>query len=126
MAGGLAVALCVCSGCTGESKGYMYGIAEQAIRADAKLPAGATVLPIEQANIEVLKSAARLDVPVEYPGPEGRTVRATYTVWLKRLAKDWVFDRMQRAPTYPPPSSSVAPPAPAAGAEAEGAGAPPA
>lgn len=90
----LVVAAVLTAGCAKHwmpSERSVYAGACAAVRSSGSLPAGATLPPIEGCRLYVGKSAARVDVPVTFADGSD-----TYVVWLKRIDRRWLYDRLYR------------------------------
>ena len=90
-------------GCRMPSERAVYKAARDAVKADPRLPPSAILHSIDDVEMGIGKNAARVDLAYDFIGPAGQRVTDSYVVWLKRLARTWVVDRLEPAPKYPPP-----------------------
>lgn len=98
---GLLVAVMALAGCSGyiwPSEQACYDIAVRTIKADAALPQDAQLAAIQDCRLMICKSAGTVVVPFESAGTlKGK---ASYTVWLKRIARTWELDYYYKTPYY--------------------------
>jgi hypothetical protein len=92
-----------CGACAPYSQGHLFGVAEQALRAQTNLPPAMTIGSMKDAEFFVGKNAACVYVPVEYTEASGNKRTGNYIVWLKRICTRWELDRCE--PESNPPGA---------------------
>jgi hypothetical protein len=89
--------LVIVSGCSPNwmpSQRTIYRSASAALLATPEVPDDARLAPLENCRLYVGKNAARIDIPAEFQDAGGATASRTYTIWMKRVARTWVIDRV--------------------------------
>lgn len=102
------VAAVLLSGCAWPSERAGYRIAIDAVKASPELPKSAVLPPMSKCQVNIGKSAGSVIVPYEFTDASGARQTASYTVWLKRIARTWVLDRCFPTPTYPATDAQAA------------------
>jgi hypothetical protein len=92
----------ILTGCTSKAE-RIYQLAADAVRQQATLPEGATILPMEQCKLFIGKSESTVVVFYAANGLNGN--QRSYTVFLKDLGKRWVIDTCNPTPDFSTPSS---------------------
>jgi hypothetical protein len=98
----LVVALAAAAGCRMPSERAAYQAAREAVRTDSRLPPNAVLHDIDHVTVSVLKNAGRVDFTYDFTSPSGERKTDGYVVWLKRLGRRWVVDRLEPTPHYSP------------------------
>lgn len=82
------------AGCTAwPSERDMYRAACDAMANDSAIPESAEPRSIRQTRFYAGKNAAYVELPYDYVTESGRKDTGTYGCWVKRVARDWRFDR---------------------------------
>lgn len=99
----IVLAALLLAGCSGylpsEKEGYR--IACEQLARDDSVPTDAEPAPFEEAGLYIAKNAGCVRLPYRFVDAQGTAEKATYTVWLKRVARTWEAERAYRTPTYP-------------------------
>lgn len=93
-AGLLLVAVVGCGPNWMPSQRTIYRSASAALLASPEVPDDARLAPLEHCRLYIGKNAARIDIPAEFQDAGGTSASRTYTVWMKRVARTWVPDRV--------------------------------
>jgi len=95
-----ALCLLVSTGCRPPSERAVYRVACDAVRAQPGVPGNVSLARIGDAELYVGKNAAMVELPCEYVNLQGETVKTSYTVRVKRVARTWTLDRCFPTPAY--------------------------
>lgn len=89
----IALAMLFCGGCKPLAERAVYAVAREALPECADLPERAEVGSRKEADVYVCKNAARVDIPYSYENESGSLIQGRRTIWVKRVARRWEFDR---------------------------------
>ncbi len=103
----LAASLLVAGGCAMPSNKALYDIAAGAAKSDSLFPKTGKIEPYTERTVFPCKNAACVRVAYSFTDEAGVSQRATYTVWLKRVALTWVPDRCHPTPSATTPASQT-------------------
>lgn len=92
-------------GCAMPSDRALYDIAASAVKADTRFPASGKIAPYANETVFPCKSAGVVRVAYSFTDETGVSRKATYTVWLKRVALTWVAERCNPTPTAESPTA---------------------
>ncbi len=101
----LTSSLILAAGCAMPSNKALYDIAAGAVKADSRFPASGKIEPYAADTVFPCKSAGVVRVAYSFTDETGATKKATYTVWLKRVALTWVAERCHPTPTAETPTA---------------------
>jgi len=108
----LLAATLLIAGCAMPTNRTLFEIAQKAAQAKGDVPANAEWLDFKQGEIFPCKNMTRVNVPYACAAEDGGRKTAYCTVWLKRVALRWEFDRCEPAKPEPPaPAIRIADPA---------------
>jgi hypothetical protein len=86
----------------------VYRPAYEAVKAAKDLPAGAVVDPKRNAKLYIAKDAGQAVIEYECTDATGRTVTDSYIVYLKRVNRRWVAERVLQQPKFAPVEAPAA------------------